>query len=288
MHSGVLDTLHVQFDTCMECFASPLNCRWPRFCSLFADTDSPFGSLGSFFQFQPTQGSFEANPPFDRVCVARMAAHMFSLLLQTQVRHPCWILIISAACPTGARRGLLTAHNGFQEALMFVVVIPTWEDADCWRSLHNSDLCQHHMRLKAGEHGYCEGAQHNRCGPACRNLPSDKPLHPPLPELFMEADRACGLLPLQRPMHSFLVQMLVRKLVACCETDRFTETMDAVQGKPVSSGEYRQQYFLPAEQCCCRKVACNRRETARCPDCLQAPKGEQCVFGAQGDRSSRG
>lgn len=47
---------------------------------------------------------------------------------------------------------------------MFVVVIPTWDDADCWRSLQNSELCRHHLLLPAGEHGYCEGAQHNRCG----------------------------------------------------------------------------------------------------------------------------
>lgn len=47
---------------------------------------------------------------------------------------------------------------------MFVVVIPTWDDADCWRSLRNSEQCRHHLLLPAGEHGYCEGAQHNRCG----------------------------------------------------------------------------------------------------------------------------
>eukprot|EP00892_Ulva_mutabilis_P005081 jgi/Ulvmu1/2945/UM149_0028.1 len=132
VHSHVLDTLHKHFDTCMECFASPLNCRWPRFCSLFPDTDAPFGSVGSFFHFKPQKGSFEANPPFDKDCVARMAAHMFSLLLQSE------------------------------EPLMFVVVIPAWEESDCWLSLRNSDLCMHHQQLPAGEHGYCEGAQHNR------------------------------------------------------------------------------------------------------------------------------
>lgn len=86
MHAPVLDTLHAHFGTGMECFASPLNCRWPRYCSLFADTDAPFGSLGSFFHFKPVRGSFEANPPFDKDCVTRMASHMFSLLLQTEVR----------------------------------------------------------------------------------------------------------------------------------------------------------------------------------------------------------
>ena len=48
----------------MECFASPLNCYCPRFCSAFPDTDSVFGSVGSFFDFEFVEGSFEANPPF--------------------------------------------------------------------------------------------------------------------------------------------------------------------------------------------------------------------------------
>ena len=30
-----------------ECFASPLNCHLPRFCSAFPDVDAPFGSAGA-------------------------------------------------------------------------------------------------------------------------------------------------------------------------------------------------------------------------------------------------
>jgi hypothetical protein len=48
----------------MECFASPLNCHFAPFCSAFPDTDAPFGSLGDFFTFHPSRGSFQANPPF--------------------------------------------------------------------------------------------------------------------------------------------------------------------------------------------------------------------------------
>jgi hypothetical protein len=47
----------------VECFASPLNCHLPAFCSAFPDTDAAFGSLGSFFDFFPTEGSFQVNPP---------------------------------------------------------------------------------------------------------------------------------------------------------------------------------------------------------------------------------
>ena len=44
--------------TC-ECFASPFNCRFPRYCSAFPEIEGEFGSLGSFFDFSPTCGSFE-------------------------------------------------------------------------------------------------------------------------------------------------------------------------------------------------------------------------------------
>jgi len=47
-----------------ELFASPLNATLPRYCSLHA-SDVPFGSSGSFFDFDlAAGGNFEANPPF--------------------------------------------------------------------------------------------------------------------------------------------------------------------------------------------------------------------------------
>jgi hypothetical protein len=49
----------------IECFASPLNWQTRGYCSAFADCDFWFGSLGSFFDFLPSEdGSFEVNPPF--------------------------------------------------------------------------------------------------------------------------------------------------------------------------------------------------------------------------------
>lgn len=45
-----------------QCFASPLNVHLPQFCSAFPDTDTPFGSAGSFFDFVPSEGSFEVCP----------------------------------------------------------------------------------------------------------------------------------------------------------------------------------------------------------------------------------
>lgn len=70
--AAVFDVMHRRFAVAMECFASPFNCRWSRFCSAFADTDAAFGSVGSFFAFRPTTGSYEANPPFEPLLITAM------------------------------------------------------------------------------------------------------------------------------------------------------------------------------------------------------------------------
>jgi hypothetical protein len=85
VHAEVFNVLRDSFDCQFECFSSPLNCRYPHFCSIFFDTDAPFGSLGCFFSFKPAFGSFQANPPFDKSFVERMAQHMFALLGATKV-----------------------------------------------------------------------------------------------------------------------------------------------------------------------------------------------------------
>ena len=57
---------YLQLEVNIECFASPLNWQTSGgYCSAFADCDYWFGSLGSFFDFYPTEaGSYEVNPPF--------------------------------------------------------------------------------------------------------------------------------------------------------------------------------------------------------------------------------
>ena len=37
-------------------------------------------SVGSFFDFRPTEGAYEANPPFVRDVILKMANHMDGLL----------------------------------------------------------------------------------------------------------------------------------------------------------------------------------------------------------------
>lgn len=76
----VFDVLHTYLQTNFECFASPLNCRYSSFCSAFPDTDEVFGGKGSFFEFFPSKGSYEVNPPFIEGIMAASVRHVQELL----------------------------------------------------------------------------------------------------------------------------------------------------------------------------------------------------------------
>ena len=129
----MFDALLRHFDAAFECFASPLNCRYGRYCSAFPDTDRCFGALGSFFDFHPTRGSYQANPPFVPTIISSMSAHMGQLLASPEA-----------------------------EALCFVVIVPAWEHSAGWQALCAHPHLRHHERIGQADHGYCEGRQHLR------------------------------------------------------------------------------------------------------------------------------
>ena len=105
------DVLRERLHVSLECFASPMNTRHERFCSLFPDVDGPFGSIGSFFSFRPSSGSYEANPPFE--------PHT----LLAAVRHA---------------EDLLTNAESRQQPLSFAFVVPTWEPLPFHHQLQKS------------------------------------------------------------------------------------------------------------------------------------------------------
>jgi len=135
----VFDVLLEGFGCRTECFASPFNCRYERFCSAFPDTDATFGSLGSFFDFDPTSegGCFQANPPFISGFIEMMQERM---------------------------DGHLRSTSG--KPLMFIVFIPAWKDTSGWKALKESSYLTRHLLLsqKSDAHYYCEGTQHRRRG----------------------------------------------------------------------------------------------------------------------------
>ena len=117
----------------LECFASPLNCYFAPFCSASLVDDAPFGSIGSFFDFHPTGGSYEVNPPFVDDVLARAADHA---------------------------RELLAAAT---KPLSFVFVVPGWTDSDAWARLSGSPFLRDGpLLVAADDHGYVDGAQHSR------------------------------------------------------------------------------------------------------------------------------
>ncbi|EKX51571.1 hypothetical protein GUITHDRAFT_102834 [Guillardia theta CCMP2712] len=132
IHGSCFDTLMVEFGCWLECFASPMNCRYSRFCSAHFDTDYIFGSIGSFFQFFPREGSFEANPPFDDGTILKMIDHMEDIFSKSSL------------------------------PLSFIIIIPYLPDQNGWRRVYSSEYKRAHLKVKQAEHGYFEGSQHDR------------------------------------------------------------------------------------------------------------------------------
>ena len=130
--SRVFETLEKRFDVRCELFASPLNAHFKEFCSASAMTDRAFGSLGNAFDFEPSEGSFECNPPFDEEIISRLAGHVERLL--SRAKKP----------------------------LSFFVVVPLWHDSRGWMRLAKSVYCVSNTTLEAKEHAFVSGAQHSR------------------------------------------------------------------------------------------------------------------------------
>ena len=119
----------------MECFASPFNCSFPRFCSAFFDVDEKFGSKGSFFDFYPKKGSFEVNPPFHEPLLLRINSHLSSLLHEAE------------------------SHN---RELSFVLIVRKDISATSWRNMTASPFKRYEKTLWLGEHYFLEGAAYLR------------------------------------------------------------------------------------------------------------------------------
>jgi hypothetical protein len=134
MHGSVFDVLLQHYDCRLECFASPLNSRYERFCSAFFDTDAPFGSVASFFDYDFTRegGCYQANPPFATNFIEKMYEVMDKALKASKAQ------------------------------LMFVVFVPAWKETPGWNLLNDSPHLTKHVSLSQSTHYYCEGTQHRR------------------------------------------------------------------------------------------------------------------------------
>lgn len=132
MPHHVFDALEASLGVTAECFASPLNAHFPSFCSAFPDTDRHFGSQGSFFDWTPLRGAFQANPPFINATMLAMAQRMDVLL------------------------GAATAAR---EPLLFFIVVPAWVDSYYHKLLVESPFHRAGGTLAAKAHEYIDGLQ---------------------------------------------------------------------------------------------------------------------------------
>ncbi|KAI9349743.1 phosphorylated CTD interacting factor 1 WW domain-containing protein [Obelidium mucronatum] len=155
------NVLNREFGVDFECFASPLNCRWGRHCSAFEDTDSAFGSLGDFFNFKPHEGSFQVNPPFVKPIMEKAGRHVIELLDRASFITAAATTIAPLSVPESTSAEA-KAKKTKSKALSFVVVIPGWEECECWSLLKESPYLTGMTLLPGDQHGFLDGAQHQR------------------------------------------------------------------------------------------------------------------------------
>ncbi|KAK7237624.1 mRNA (2'-O-methyladenosine-N(6)-)-methyltransferase [Aureococcus anophagefferens] len=129
---AAFDGLEAYLGPTVECFASPLNCRFERYYSAFPFLERPFGSLGSFFgDVAIDGGSFEANPPF----VPEVMAFMVDRIA-----------------------ALLEAASG---PLSFLVVVPDWGGgSSAAGACRRSRFLRARHTVRAADHVFADGAQH--------------------------------------------------------------------------------------------------------------------------------
>jgi hypothetical protein len=127
-----VDYLYGQFHVRNEAFASPLNARLlgkpgARFCSIFPDTDAPFGSIGDFLAQDLAadllDGNWVVNPPFVEDLLTRAARRVTDALSPTRPQT-------------------------------FFFVVPAWTDSEMYGLLHESPFLAAELRLEPGHYFY--------------------------------------------------------------------------------------------------------------------------------------
>jgi hypothetical protein len=130
-----------EYGATIEGFASPFNsqiisvasmdedAKRLHFCSLFADTDAPFGSVGSFFDFDLEGSVSVINPPF----VIDIMDAMVAKCLQTCTRAT-------------------------KETRMFIIV-PHWADAEFFARLESAPCLEKKVVYHSGEIYFVESVK---------------------------------------------------------------------------------------------------------------------------------
>ena len=122
-----------RYGVTIEGFASPINSQILyinkefKYCSLFPDTDEPYGSLGSFFTNDFTNLNVYANPPYVENIMDRMV-----------------------------RKIVETCENAGKNTARFFITVPEWKDADFYANLLTSPFLVYDISFPKGKHFYVD------------------------------------------------------------------------------------------------------------------------------------
>ena len=146
LHGTAFDVLRRHLDVRMELFASPLNARFGKFCSLFPDTDKVFGSVGSFFKVDLEPGSYQAFPPREGRVVLAMAKRMEEQLATVggDGKGPLSLAVFVSESPAPEFRG--GGGSGTADDL-----------AEGLTTLRRSRYLSKTLVLEPGAHGFVRG-----------------------------------------------------------------------------------------------------------------------------------
>jgi hypothetical protein len=122
-----------RYNVTIEGFASPINSQILyisqnlKYCSIFPDTDKPYGSLGDFFLYDFLGNSVYVNPPY----VLDIMNSMANKVIQT-------------------------CNNARLSSVRFFITVPEWTDAEYYNNLMSSSHLVFHYSFPKGKHYYVD------------------------------------------------------------------------------------------------------------------------------------
>jgi hypothetical protein len=114
------------FEVSIEGFASPLNHKLDKYCSLFPDTDANYGSIGNFFRLKFENINLLVNPPFVDYVIENMA---------NKIIRNC---------------DMINSPN----FVSFIIFVPGWTDANWYKILNMSKYLKYKYVLPKYKHYY--------------------------------------------------------------------------------------------------------------------------------------
>jgi phosphorylated CTD-interacting factor 1 len=115
---------------------------------------------------------------------------------------------------------LLADAEAGGSALSFVVLMPGWKEVPGWQVLQQSSFLRHSLLVAAADHGYCDGASHQR-----RDLYRGSPFDTSV--MCLQTSAAAAKWPVRAPV----LEELRLALASCCPTAAAAERQKKKRGR---------------------------------------------------------